>query len=443
MSAIPILSKNKIIKEEKKIINQPIQIHRAGYKPEYQEDDDSDQDDIFENNEKTEKTVKIRKPMEKMDDIRVSVNKRTKKLSKTKKDNELGQIQNRLNQRRQICQSQIIEELENENVNDAKVTNKDDTTFKSTQSESREEMKRRILLEQSNQESKPEEDDNELLELLGNNEEAEEKNKIKEEENNLEEDEEEEEEEEALMRPVFVTKENRLTIQEQEQAIQKEQEEMQRFQEQMKKERQKGTKDLLIKYIQEEEKQAEVQEETMPDDTDIPGDLVEYENWKIRELKRIKQQAEEDEKKISEKIEIERRRNLTNEQRKLENLKLGSDATLKPFKSKYAFMQQYYHKGAFFVDQAQGNAEHILNRDYNLPTAEDKVDKSLLPTNLQKRRGVLHKKGQSKYTHLTAEDTTNFDRDTRVNEFIANRLQNSLAGFKSKDDFTLTGRKRK
>ena len=36
-------------------------------------------------------------------------------------------------------------------------------------------------------------------------------------------------------------------------------------------------------------------------------------------------------------------------------------------------------------------------------------DKSHLPEILQKRRGQFGKKGNSKYTHLTAEDTTNYD----------------------------------
>lgn len=40
-------------------------------------------------------------------------------------------------------------------------------------------------------------------------------------------------------------------------------------------------------------------------------------------------------------------------------------------------------------------------------------DKSMLPDILQKRKGDFGKKGQSKYKHLTAEDTTNFDPSTR------------------------------
>jgi microfibrillar-associated protein 1 len=45
--------------------------------------------------------------------------------------------------------------------------------------------------------------------------------------------------------------------------------------------------------------------------------------WKIRELKRIKKEREERNKREKEVAEIARRRNLTDEERKAEDLKLG------------------------------------------------------------------------------------------------------------------------
>jgi len=181
----------------------------------------------------------------------------------------------------------------------------------------------------------------------------------------------------------------------------------------------------------------------MPDDTDEPDNTTEYENWKIRELKRIKRNEEENMKKMRESQEIERRRNMTDDQRKEENLRLGSDDTLRPFKSKYKFMQKFYKMGVFYQDQAQGNMDHIFNRDYNLAVGEDNYDKSALPKSLQKRRGLFGKRGQTKYTHLTNEDTTCFDPDFKVPENISNRLTANLGGYKGKNIFDRPGKYKK
>ncbi len=214
---------------------------------------------------------------------------------------------------------------------------------------------------------------------------------------------------------------------------------MQELEEKLKAQKKLETKKLVIKYIKEDLNKKTVYDTNenleMPNDDDDPDDLDEYEQWKIRELRRIKKQAEEDEMKLKEKLEIERRRNLTDDQRKQENLRLGSDDTLRPFKSKLKYLQKYYHKGAFFSNERQENMEHILNRDYNLPTWEDKIDRSNLPKILQKRRGLQFKKGQTKYTHLTQEDTTNFDPNFKIPENIHRNVIGNMGGLKAKNKF--------
>lgn len=65
-----------------------------------------------------------------------------------------------------------------------------------------------------------------------------------------------------------------------------------------------------------------------------------------------------------------------------------------------------------------------------MPTGEDKMDKSVLPAVLQKRRRDPNVKGASKWTHLTNEDTTNFDPSQRVPENIAFKTQLKQGGFK-------------
>ena len=57
-------------------------------------------------------------------------------------------------------------------------------------------------------------------------------------------------------------------------------------------------------------------------------------------------------------------------------------------------------------------------------------DKSLLPAILQKRKNDFGKKGQSKYQHLTAEDTTNFDPKYRPDESIRIAQQRKMGGYK-------------
>jgi microfibrillar-associated protein 1 len=48
-------------------------------------------------------------------------------------------------------------------------------------------------------------------------------------------------------------------------------------------------------------------------------------------------------------------------------------------------MQKYYHKGAFYQQDDETAANDLANRDFNLPTGEDKGDKSVMPSILQKR----------------------------------------------------------
>ena len=52
-------------------------------------------------------------------------------------------------------------------------------------------------------------------------------------------------------------------------------------------------------------------------------------------------------------------------------------------------MQKYYHKGAFYQGDSNEEDEELKNRDFNMPTLEDKNDRSVLPTLLQKRMGTF------------------------------------------------------
>jgi hypothetical protein len=57
-------------------------------------------------------------------------------------------------------------------------------------------------------------------------------------------------------------------------------------------------------------------------------------------------------------------------------------------KAKWKFLQKYWHKGAFFQDDADdargtANTYQIFARDFSAPTGEDNFDKSQLPAVMQ------------------------------------------------------------
>ena len=73
--------------------------------------------------------------------------------------------------------------------------------------------------------------------------------------------------------------------------------------------------------------------------------------WKFRELQRLKRDREAREAEEAEQAERDRRRAMTEEQR-LEDLRLNPRIlTNKSEKGKMKFLQKYYHKGAFYMDQ--------------------------------------------------------------------------------------------
>jgi microfibrillar-associated protein 1 len=190
----------------------------------------------------------------------------------------------------------------------------------------------------------------------------------------------------------------------------------------------------------------------LPDDDDLTDDDdEEYASWKMRELKRIKGEAERREALVQEKLDIERRRAMTEEERMAEDTKLGKFREKE--KKKWKYLQKYYHKGVFYMDDkstgqvgtsvlasstgtgapsssadyyspglqdkqvedeaARKAAEKKLDarlRDYSGATLEDTYNREKLPEVLQVKKFGM--RGRTKYTHLVDQDTTKFGPDS-------------------------------
>lgn len=152
------------------------------------------------------------------------------------------------------------------------------------------------------------------------------------------------------------------------------------------------------------------------DDEDLEGDKVddtdgldpenEYAAWKLRELKRVKREREIIEVAEKEREEIERRRNLSQGDREAEDRDfLEKQKEEREGKGKMGYMQKYFHKGAFFQDDAkeQGlDRRDIMGSRY----ADDVTNRELLPQYMQIRDMTrLGRKGRTKYKDLKTEDT--------------------------------------
>lgn len=151
------------------------------------------------------------------------------------------------------------------------------------------------------------------------------------------------------------------------------------------------------------------------DDTDDLDPEMEYTEWKLRELKRIKRERDkliEREKELEEK---ERRRNLTAEEREKEDKeRFEQQQAERGEKGQMSYLQKYFHKGAFFTDDLKDAG--LAKRDVMGGKFEDQVDRSALPKFMQIRdMNKLGKKGRTRYTDMKSEDTGRFGdyRDPR------------------------------
>jgi microfibrillar-associated protein 1 len=333
-------------------------------------------------------------PKDEDGEIPAKDDRRLRRLAETRAENK---EELRADHRR-IRQAEIVSAVEEENE-------RQEADFDEEDEEAQEERRRRIrekqLLRQQEEELLPQEEE----EPLEEEEESE--------ESEYETDSEDEQMGIAMVKPVFIPKSQRDTIAERERL----EEEERQLEELVKKRlqvRKMETKQLVVEEIRKEEHiEKALNEEANIEDVDTDDELNEadeYEAWKNREIARIKRDREERDARLKEKEDIERLRNMTEEERREWERK--NPKQVHQTKQKWKFMQKYYHKGAFFQEGADdviqsAGKDGIYSRDFSEPTGEDKMDKSILPKVMQVKH--FGRSGRTKWTHLVNEDTTDWN----------------------------------
>lgn len=211
------------------------------------------------------------------------------------------------------------------------------------------------------------------------------------------------------LKPVFVRAQDRVTLQAKHKADQMA-EEAEAETKRLAEERRKTTLKLLENELRREVQEAHALEDALDalDSDEGQGnpqaEQEEYEKWKVRELRRIRRDREQREAILQEKNEIERIRQMTDEQRREEFLRNPKKVINQAVKGKYKFLQKYYHRGAFYVSSME---DQVFQQDFAQPTLEDHFDKTKLPAVMQVKN--FGRAGRTKYTHLVDQDTTAFD----------------------------------
>jgi microfibrillar-associated protein 1 len=177
-----------------------------------------------------------------------------------------------------------------------------------------------------------------------------------------------------------------------------------------------------------------VPDDADPDDPDLVA--AERDAWEVRELLRLLRDVDVAREREKERLELERRRALTDEERLAEDRSSGRYRAPGEARRRAGamggrtdggeghfldgggghYLQRFHHRGAFYMDEdtldraGPNDVRHRAAEYSRAATGEDKIDKSALPEVMQvKKFGFA---GYStKYKGLAKEDTTDRKMD--------------------------------
>ncbi|XP_061742936.1 microfibrillar-associated protein 1 [Nerophis ophidion] len=389
--AVPVRNEKGELSMEKVKVKRYVSGKRPDYAPMESSDEEEEDFQFVKKEKETEPEIE----QEEEDDVSDPRLKRL--LNRVSED-----VEERIARHRQIVEPEVVEESSEDSDEGTwhpqrEESSEDEEEEEEEEVDDEEIERRRAMMRQRAIERKT--DEMEVMEVEEEGKSGEES----ESESEYEEYTDSEDEAEPRLKPVFIRKKDRVTVAEREVELQK-----QRELEAEAKRQQEERRRYTLKIVEEEaKKEFEENRRTLAalDDLDTDGENEEeeYESWKIRELKRIKKDREAREAMEKEKAEIDRFHNLKDEERRAELRNNGKVVTNKASKGKYKFLQKYFHRGAFFMDEE----EDVYKRDFSAPTLEDHFNKTILPKVMQVKN--FGRSGRTKYTHLVDQDTTSFD----------------------------------